>query len=88
VKRPAAARADLALHIDHDIDPRQMDRQHAAIAVGTWPRRLVGCAGFRIVSGAVHSRVLIRRARDDRRFISGDRRQMWGGPDKPPRLLA
>jgi hypothetical protein len=71
VKRPAAARATLALHIDHDIDPRQMDRQHAAIAVGTRPRRFVGCAGFRIVSGTVRSRVLIRRARDDRRFISG-----------------
>jgi hypothetical protein len=69
VKRSTAARADLALHIDHDIHARQMNRQHAAIAVGTWPRRFVGCAGFRIVSGAV--RVLIRRACDDRRFISG-----------------
>ena len=48
-----------------------MNRQHAAIAIGTWPHRLLGCAGFRIVSGAVRSRILIRRARDDRRFISG-----------------
>jgi thioredoxin reductase len=61
----------LFIGADPNIDPRQMDRQHAAIAVGTRPRRFVGCAHFRIVSGSVRSRVLIRRAREDRRFISG-----------------
>jgi hypothetical protein len=40
VKRPAAVRADLAIHIDHNIHARQMNRQHAAIAVGSWLRRL------------------------------------------------
>jgi hypothetical protein len=71
VKRPATAWADLALDVDYNINARQMDRQHAAIAVATRPRRIVGCSGFRIVPGCIRGRVLIRHAGDNRLFISG-----------------
>ena len=56
MQRPAAARAGLVLDVDHDLDPRQVGRQRAAVASGRWAtgRRLARRAG-RLLGGSDRS---------------------------------
>ena len=53
VQRPAAARAGLVLDVDHDLDPRQVRRQCAAVASGRWARgRRLGRRASRLLGGS------------------------------------
>jgi hypothetical protein len=53
VQHPAAARAGLVLNVDHDLDPRQVRRQSAAVASGRWAvGRRLGRGSGRLLGGS------------------------------------